>query len=515
MKKMLILVGFVCLLPSLYLAVNSVIDPYYCTTLAVADESNREGFISPVTFSEFTYDPEDSGHQGYYAILVGICQVCGFSSLETAFLPIGGALVPFLFFALTRKLFKSDSLAACFALFISYDPSLLPGHYSVFAYAWERILLLLFLICVISLYEGRKRGSFLFVIIIAFVGVFSVYWTTPVLMILFLATIQLSRIGKTLTADGSFPNRNIVGILGVVALLVVYLSFSRILYDEFLPAILYERYGTLGDAADELLAWTIFGGQQSEAVRYSYQLASNWILNVVLVSRYIVIMSPIVAYIAIRFLRSGRVIRSKSGPKDMVFLPAFVTCAAQTTGYALRGHFSLRYALILFPLLSVISMEKIGQARIRALPIALLAILAVFSFTNSVLSDEDMYIGYTSLDSSSAFLFENGDEDSWTVMDLNTYGVYLVQGVATNNSLNVMFYTSEVFGYVIGEDESLRLDGRQLRYVVINSDLLKHPTAAPNWTRFEPLAWHLSDISENYVMSAVYDDGEASILYSV
>lgn len=515
MKRITTLLAFiVCILPGVILSVNRVIDPYFCTTLAVVETSYESGTISPATFGDLTYDPFESGHLGYPTLILLISHATGLSVLDTAFLPIGSVIVPFMAFAFARRLFKSDMTAILLAMFISFDPSLSPGQYSVFAYAWERALLFAILMSILRLYSSTNRRMNLLTILVMFVGLFMIYWTTPILIIVFIITMSLVITRR----DSDRSRSDIVGNTapyGILALVVIYLAFSKILYSEFLPAVLYETYGSYHDAIGQLLAWSPFGTSGYENVMYGSSSSGDAFLSWLLIARYAIILVPVGLYILMYLRKSLKSRWTCDGIKEAVVLPTLTTGVAQTVGYALRGHLSLRYISLLFPSLTVIAMEKLGYARLKHAPLVILIAVSLLALAYTMVEDSVGVNQDTGISDSFGFMLMHSDPEAVTLMDLNTYGIYLIHGVAENSSIPVRFYTSDAYGYLIGDYSHLSDSETPFEYIVVNINLVDSSIVAPGWTRYEPLVDHLCEIENNSLLSQTYDDGKVLVLFNV
>lgn len=486
----------------MYLSVNQAIDPYFCTTLGTVIESMKNGRISIAEFGGFQYDPDESGHLGYQAVIMSISAVAGVDPVTVAFLPIGGFLVPLTFFVLARRVLKSTLIAALLAILIAYDPSMLPGHYSVFAYAWERPLLFTFVFAILVTMQGNRRLSGHLLMIVIFFGTFSIYWTTPFVMVVFLLTVSIiDRIGRRelkTRAGGTM-----ISIAGAFA--IIYLAFSRILYRDFIPSVVSEKYGTFEDALQEMAGWIGLGNIQ-HLDPYEVTASAGSTYNMALLIRYLIIAIPIIAYGFYYTLKIAGRKPVRLDTPTYFFLPSLVAGFAQTIGYAFRGHLSLRFIFLLAPIASVISMERMNLRRFRIVPVALALIIVVTLFPVSIIGNSYRTGIMESTEAGAEFAFKTIDPSEDILMDLYTYGVYLVRGVSSNEDISVNFYTSDVYYELLGVTSPINETAGSFSYVIIDLSIADATTAAPNWKSYEPLSWYFEEVENNPRLNKVYDD---------
>ncbi len=512
MNKILgfILLFLVCLLPALLFSREEIIDAYNCITLASVEKSLIVGRIASVSFGNFYFDPYHQGHLGHQAIIIIISEICGLSAKKTAILPIGGIIVPFTFFALAKKIFNSNALACFFAIFMAYDPSLSPGHYSIFAYAWVRPLFFVFIILTIRILEGGKRWEDTLLLFLIFVGTFFLYWTTPAIMILFLFGVNLLLLIQTLRGKQSKIKRKLT-TNSVLVFTVIYLAFSKILYNEFLPAVIHEKYGTTTDALAQFLTWISFR-QSTMTEKYTVVTSGNPVYDWILIFRYIIILIPIMVYIFVKLIEVCREQKLQLSLDTYSYLMWSIIFAglAQSIAYAARGHLSFRYISILFLPVTLISLDRLKAERVKKITLLILMILVFSGFSYLLLGGLFNLNKTSNIEISAQFLFNKSNYDAKALTDLNTFGIYLLEGVFQQKSLSIKLYNSDIYEMVVGTSCFIEKNnlGEIVDYVIINKVMANSPTAAGGWKKYEPLSNYFSEINSNTNINKIYDDSK-------
>lgn len=512
-KRLLhILVFMICILPATYFSSHKVIDSYNSISLATVEKSIQTGRISEIHFGDFSFNPYDEGHLGYESMIIILSEASGIEAREIAFYPIGGLLVPIIFFALTMRLFSSSLISLLSAIFIAYDPSLMPGNYSIFAYTWERILMFTFIIVVIRYLRDFRGAPVHLVLLTIFLGTFSLYWTSPFLMVVILASLGVLLKRSSAQGDSRAGRRGDIGIL-TIATIVIYVAFSRVLYKDFLTALLSDRYGGISNTLSQFFAWVSLG-ESSPIDEYSLVTSGITLYDSTLVLRYLIILLPIAAYV----IMSARThLRRKGGELDVysgVMWPVMAAAATQSVAYGLLGRLSFRYVTLLFVPLTIISLRRLGLEKYISIVLVFLVALVAFSFSIIITEDTVRLNETRGISNSTSFVFEHTATNSSALMDLNTFGIYLLEGVTTNENLRTVFYDSENFGLVVNPP-TLREDVTSQTlpdYVIVNIVMSMSPTVAPNWRHYEPIGYYLDEIAQNSQLGQVFSDGFVLVL---
>ena len=500
----IIFIVIVCV-PPVLLCRENIVDPYFCISLAAAEKTGIEGKISAIHFGDFSYDPNKQGHLGYESILTVLILLTNLPPKILAVLPIGGFLVPFSFFTFTRYIFKSKYIAAFFAIAIAYDPSISPNHYSIFAYTWADYLFFLFMMIIGKISNEGKDFAKITLISLIFLGTFSIYWTTPVLMIIYLMSFNaIILIEKSLNKNTYIKSG--ITLKTTLMFVTVYLFFSKVLYGQFLHSIKNESYGGPLDAISQLISWIYFS-KELQIEQYSAKLDMP-IYNSILMLRYIVILLPILLYLCVKIFRVFKSNRCDSlfDFYSYIMWPTMIAGMGQTIAYGLRGHLSLRYISLLFLPLTIISLDKLKMKMIKKIVFFLILSFVICGMAYITLNDYPGLNKITNIDKSSKFMFDKALNDTNVLMDINTFGSYLLDSIYHKSTLTPIFYNSATYGMFIGDFNILNGSLLEFNYVVMNIKMSLWPTSSSNWRTYEPLSKYFNYINENNQISKIYDD---------
>gem|GEM_PF-7091488 len=423
-------------------------------------------------------------------------------------------MVPFLAYALARRVSFSEVEAFLLAVYFAYDPTLSQGHFNVHAYAWTRALLLVFLLIYVRILERRTPREILLLVLI-FVATFLIYWTTPVWMIFLLVPMCLTQVVGTRRAGTSRVSSG-ASVALLLAFLVIYLAFSKVLYDQYLPAVVRSVYGDPEEAWVSFV-WHIsrlfFEPQGSGPYQYAGSSLANTWLSWVLVARYVVLFPPHVTYIVIRLWKSVRT-RSLS-PLDLrgatvLIWGAATTVVGHTIIYSLRGHVSFRPALVLFPITGLICIHRLKFPRsVRLGFVATLSLLAVVGF----------FLGYPNtvsfdIEPSAQWFFQHA-RGVRVLTDLHTAGKYQLEQVERQQRLSIDVYDSTAYHLIVGEQSAAPVQEtlkERWDYLIVDLERLEQPVLGRGWQVYEPLSRYFRQIYDNHALNAVYNDGRFLIL---
>ncbi len=513
---LLLLLFTICFLPAAILSHYAVVDPYNCITLATAEQYMHVGKLAPIEFGDFRYDPEEQGHQGYECFVIVLLVILGGNSVNVATLPIGGIIVPILYFILARRLFNSNLIACSFAIYVAFDPSLLPGHYNIFVYTIERSLFFAFIFIEMLILKAGKSTDKSMLLIFMFISTFSVYWTTPVLMATFLLIVNLLLILNVKVNSAKNDMRKVT-IPVVVSFIVIYLAFSKVLYNDYIPSVRDARYGTQVDALMQLVDWLTISQSPKIGNEYIASTSGDGILNIILILRYLVILTPIIVYLGLKCydVLKHKKIKATIDIYSLVMWSIFVTGVVQTLAYSARGHLSIRYIGLLFLPLTVISLIRLNSHKLKVLTLLLLCSLVVFGYAYTYSQDFSGLNKVSGLKNGADFLFNHSHEQDTMLTDLNTFGPYLVESVNYGTHPEIVFYSTPLFSLIVNPyDTNLTKNSEDnLNYVVINKKLSDSPTAATSWVLYQPLDKYFGKIDQNMKINRMYNDGNIWIFY--
>lgn len=509
-----ILFSIFIFLPLLLISSYKIIDPYNSVTLSVVEKSLSLGKISPID-SISTFNPYDEGHIGYEAIIMTLSLVTDMSPKFMEVLPIGGLIIAVIYFIFIKKLFNSSLLAALSSIFIVYDPSLSPSQYNFFAYGMERPLLLIFFIMAIKILEKNRKVEYNFVMLLIYVGTFSIYWTTPVIMILFLFGTNLLILLQIIFDKQKKDLKTKLSNDMTIIFIIIYMGYSKVIYNEFLPAVMHDRYGTATDAINQLTMW-IYSRNNETIGQYSVNTSGSQIQDWILIARYLVMLIPVVAYILFKsyVLIKERTLDLNLDIYSYVMWPLLFAGLMQTMIYAMRGHLSFRYLFLFLLPVSLISLIRLKFEKFKLVLLMVLVLLVISGFIYLVDKDFPGLSKTSGIENGAHFIFDKSDSNASILTDINTFGMYLIEGTLVPNNIdaiNLYNYTS--YRAIVNGTNPVS-DKKSLDYIVINKVMAKESTMISEWRKFQPLSKYFARIDNNTYINKIYDDDMSWIFSS-
>ncbi len=514
-RLIILLVILICFVPAFVLAERKKTAPYFNTVISHVIAAFDGGKLVSIDQGDRAIsDPYKHGHIGYQTILLTVAKVCGVSPKYVQFLPVGGLLVPFLYFILFRKMLASDGLAFLFAIYIAYEPMLSKGQFNVHAYAWSRTLFLTFFILCIHILDKRTAGAILLLLFV-FVGTFLIYWTTPVWMLTLWASISVIPILQTFVVKSS-RNPKEQSISLALVFVVIYLAFSKVLY-QYIPAVADAVYGG-PEEGWAMFSWQIknliMGDSQGPGpYEYAGAAVTNQLLGWLLMLRYIVLFLPHAIY-ALSYARdvvkTRSLIPSGQTRDSLLLFGGVIVVIVHSVSYALRGHMSLRPALFVLPITGILCLDQLKLPR---------AVRLIFPLTLVLVAVSGFFLHYQEtssydVESSAQWLLEHSEEAT-VLTDMNTAQKYLLEQVESGRRLTTMLYDPLAYQLFVEGEHLLTEEERaryQWDYVVIDHSRLDQPLVSGGWRLYEPLSIHLQDISDDDRMNVIYDEGRFLIL---
>jgi hypothetical protein len=505
----LVFVILYCLIPSFVLARRRVTFPYFNTIVSQVMAASAGGKLIPVEQASGVVisDPYQQGHIGYQSIVLAISKVCGISPELVQFVPLGGLIIAFLSFVLMKSLLDSNILATLFAVYFSFDPTLVKGHFNIHAYAWSRALFLVFFFLCIKILTKRTTGAVALLIII-YIGTFLIYWTTPVWMLVLWSSVAAIPIIQRIFSSSSDDSER-QSITMVIIFVVIYLAFSKVLY-QYIPQVADAVYGGPEDGW-ALFRWQILRifAKTEETGPYAYVGATttNPLLGWFLLFRYIILIIPHILYLGVYMkgvvTKQHTLLPGSSNTADLLIWGGLLSIALHTGGYLLRGHVSFRPALIILPITGILCIRRMKLSPkinfVFLLPLALLSIGGYFLHYQELPTFDVKH--------SAQWLFEQGG-DTRVLTDLNTSQKYLLEQVDQGIWLKMQHYTPDDYGYIVDDEPAQSGQaGIGWSYVVIDQGLIDQPVVSGGWNLFEPFSFYLDDIYANTELNLVYDDG--------
>jgi hypothetical protein len=500
---------FIWILPGYLLSTREYSLEYdYIQNVRVA-ASLGENTLLPINFGGFNFIPE---HQGSEILRLILCKVSGLPIQDLQILPIGAFLVPLMFFVLGKELF-GKWIAALLSISIAFDPTIVMSSYHTTIYAWSRPMLLMFIYLYVKILE-RRTPALILLAIILFVGVYSIYWTDPALMVVFAMFVNLIILVPRLIfrrQAQAAPRSTTLYI--ATAFTVIYLGFGEFAYN-LLPSMLSKytggQFGTAVFSLYQRVLQLVGIAQPAEEVFSTYGESSP-ILTVQLV-RYLLMILPVVLLVwkEGREIWKTRKITLGYDPQRIVMWALVAVLLFHTFLYSSYGHPSTRYVAILGPLIAMIALDRFGGARGKAwiLP-SLLGTMACLNFIVEF-PVTPIHSNFAEVEPAANWFLEYSDQQKIT-SNVGTYGMFTLM-IASQGDLPLFScYSDDVYAALTNPAQRAGQLDALSGYIVLDRKVSSHEMC-PGFKFFEPLSKYLDAVSGYPGLEWIYDNGSIWIL---
>lgn len=513
-----VIVILACLTPMMIVSEQEHADPFLYRNLAFLEASQNESHPHPIT-------PDQPGwaflhradHQAVHMTLMSINKVTDVPYKTLQSVPFVGIIIVIAAYILARKLSNSKVLAALLAIFMAAQVSLCAwsGPY-VFGIALSLFFVFTFLY--LRVLEEKRIGS-LVCLFLVFVATHFYYYSIEVWMITFAVCVNLMLLLKVvLTKDDRA--RGQLTISAAMAFIVTFLGFNKTFYDKWLGE---GRLKAIIGAPDLYLARFehYLPGRQPEIPEpYQFTGPPNQmeIITQVDLAAYLIILLPI-AIALIFFIKKIIAKRpGELGDRDIrnkflyVGISSLVIGATQTAIYLPMGAVEYRYILLLFPFVTIISLNLLRiKSWLKVTTFVVLAILALTKFGLCLSAGADFIppTRYADALPGSSWYFENTAPILWMLTDFKTAGRYMVDGAYHGLSFRQIYYNSDRYGWLV-EDKYSSLRSVSLKsecdYIIVNKQSADARVFSMGWKNYEPLSEYLDNINENINIHKIYGD---------
>ncbi len=492
------LIFLAVLVPILFLVYLKYVNTFFWWPLSSIALALNRGYLT----IEFPYQPV------LEALLYSISSVSGLTGLQLAIIPLGAFIVPICYFALSNNVCRDSLMAILLTANIAYDFTIYSGQYSVFVYTWTNALFLSFVL-IYLLYLKSNNPKYVILLFLIFFAIYNIHPTYTFWIMLFILFFSLSIIfAKKLNFNKIHSKSSIYLSL---AFLVIYFGFNEVIYKVYLRKVIliepeiisYEFISTIGS----FLGLSIQSPEQ-----YALQSAPpNQILGYASFIRTCIILAVLLIALFIWLKQNYKNI-SKEFDNDIILIGAlFMVGVTHLVAYALYGHMSLRFVTLIYPIVTLLVLQKI-YAR-KAIQIAFLVILIFLGFlqTGSFIienyhkpNDISQYV-----QPSSSWLLDKQLVQSKILSDFETSQLFYFYFKGENRSFVQKFYDSNSYDmlvnstYVSTENQKLRYIAD---YVLINNVTIDNPASFRGWKSYETLSKYLIEINDNNNINKIYDD---------
>jgi hypothetical protein len=316
--------------------------------------------------------------------------------------------------------------------------------------------------------------------------------------------LRLSEQGRTKRSSFAMP----------IAFMVAFFAANQIFYRVWLPS--FQRM--VEQSSDPLQLFFAKTGNYlgvGTATIERYRFLNPWgqTFGWWRTAEYVLILIPIALWLIKMgkdfFLR--RPIRIDHPYYLELTIVLIVTMLVDSFVYGTHSGVNMRYVSLMFPFLTVISLDQLGfpvwfrKALVGSLVTA--AIIAYFVGFQYYSGFPPTSYAQTRI---SADWFLAHQVKGPILSDLDTLGLYLVAGSHEEGFPTSVVYDSQLYASVVVPEECNNTD-TAYRFVIVNSQGI---TASLHGIRnriYEPLSRHMDGIQANPCLNRIYDDGSISI----
>ena len=513
-RSLIVFLLFVLLLiPGLLLWRIEFTDPFIHPILADAQAVINTGHL---------FSLHESSAQT--SLLVALSNVTGVPLSELSVVPIGTVVVPFCFFALSRRLFKSNLLAAGLAIYVACDVVLVPTHYNIFAYAWTRPLFFMFVLLHVILVNDQARKWIVVPLLwLIFLATFFTHSTYAAWMISFTFAVYIILLLEKRFFGVYRQRSRLVGRMAI-SFVVFYMFFSNNLYGYYLPKLVEQ--GSYLEAIPNLdvLIRTSVGTHVISQSPYLVTPVPSEMIGWAALCRHAVIFLCIALMVLYRF--KGLVFTRMHMPRlqyDYLIWALIATGLVHVGIYWLHGRPTLRFSVLMFPIVAVLCLTWHGRCHLSRYAFVFgLAFLAVAMFVAFLSAQgQNPQSTYSQIESSGTWLLSvTGTMEADILTDYDTGGKYLLNEVTTfdcaepASKYTYHFFNSYSYGWLVAGDHAEYWNAHLVTdnsFVVIDEVSSTRPTHGLGWKYYLPLSDYHHDIRANHELCLIYADDNVSI----
>lgn len=480
------------------IGINEVSDPFLYWNIALVEICKQGGLLGferlgMFSFSTLGYNP------GYTGMLLALSTVAGMSPEILQFLPIGSVFLPIVFFSVCRKLLGLNPETYLLTLFVVTSDILVILH-TTFVYMWGVILFLSFILFHLQFRQGNMMRSNIVASVLLLSGLVTIHWTFPFWVIVFLASSMIFSHGV---------EHKLTKLL--LAFVILYLVFENVIYEIVLP-----RLGHLSFEDLPLFAKlaSYITGHTVASERYIDLTIQPPAVGWLRISIYLLILVPL-SLDLLSHIRSSRRTGRKASQHDLTIFgySVLVVGVADVLAYATYGGISVKYILLMFPILAVTSLHKLLKR--KAFIIAMTVAMLILSICSFCLSFNVITVGSTKYDRIEPFehWMAGKTNVSSILSDADTFGKILVLASRQNSSLpRYISYTSQAYEEVM--EEKTYTESQYFKEgtcLVINLKSINYPITAVGGSKwksgYQSLCKYICRIHQNPNLDKVYDSG--------
>jgi len=451
--------------------------------------------------------------------------ITGLDILDCVFLPIVPtlAIIPLL---LLSKIFFHGKIAffVPIPIFLTFFASI--PHF--IEYYMAKIMFLYFVYTFFKYLNGNGNTplfailSILFFIEINFFGPPMGVWAISLIFFFILSYFFLYGLRNVMEN----VNRYKTQLIYPIVLMTIFLLYNPKFYHGFLN-VLQHGYFSPKIFLDSLKNFVaMITSLNPHRGRFLYTPTSPLPLRIANTLYTFFVIVPLAAIFIYQVIIKRRFIFKTKNIKDIFAISLLLPFIVDFTVYGLLGAISLRYALLIFPILGMYWIKKLHIKRIFIILLVFLILLSSCSFgLNNRYRDEIYHemLSDTSVKSLVSYIDDKTEKGSEIMVDHHTYGIMkMFFGVVYKNPFYFKYvpYTTKRYEKLVNADELQPFD---FQYIVIdlkNFDKAVFSNVADEsgrlaWRQYAPIKMYYTEINSNQNINKIYQSQTFAIFSSI
>jgi len=190
----------------------------------------------------------------------------------------------------------------------------------------------------------------------------------------------------------------------------------------------------------------------------------------------------------------------------ILIISLFLVGVGHTFAYAIYGHMSLRFIVLIYPIITVFMLEKINAR--KSIQVSFLVILVLLAF---IQTGSFMIANYNKPNNliyevrpSFIWLINHAQHPAVILSDFQTSEVAMYYFKASGSSFIRYFYDSKIYGGGVVNSLSKDTSLQAIDYIIINTNMNSTPSVG--WKAYEPLSKYLQKINNNPNINKIYEN---------
>lgn len=518
-----VLITLIILIPKIISSVNGVSDVHMYSSIVPAQVSiNKDKIISqPFERNEANtlngHTNSQAERIGMTSVQVVLYNISGLELKALQFIPFNSLILIILAYVISMQFLRSRFYGLSVAVFLAYEPNIGLLTNTTSEHAFGYVLYFASIIIFIKMYEYKEFKHVLIpMFVVLFITTTMVYYTTEFYLIIlslsFYGILFVSSKMKTIRIE--LPYRYDFKL--PLILIIIFLMFDNVtssyigrggLLDGLHKNVFKSLYDFFTDAFVKLL------GFSTENVPSTY-LSGNYNSLVTLsgILLYLALLIPIAIYI-VQSIRKFK-LKYTMTLHNLLFLSFLFTGIIDVLIYILIGFVSLKYILLVFPMLTFFSIDKLIKSRcIKKSLVILIVSLCIFKYGTYYWSTQFQDNSYQFTDPSTKWLSNNVKSDSRILSDLNLGGKMLIESSYNNLNFTVFGFRhferdeNAMFLYSNNLSDANKIfDFNKYNYLVLNTNNINKPFAGLAWRSFPPIENNIYYLDNYHIFNKIYDD---------